>query len=480
MTEDSAKTVCLVKAVETSTGTAEFWSADDAAWASQGAAHVVGSEANAEKFIECRARLAWDKLLDRRPEFKRLQAKSLSRPWLGWLLVLVALAGGVLIDHIGPDKRINILAIPVLGMLLWNLIIYVALVVQIIPRLFGHAPKLSRLAGLIAGVKRSADSVMPAAGQSVAASFWQIWGQASMPLAGARAARFLHLVAAALATGVIASLYFRGIINEYKAGWESTFLDAAQLHGLMSFLFGGISAFFAIPLPGLAELENMRFSVGPGADAAPWIHRIAGLVALVVILPRLLLAALAGWRQRSLERRLPLDLKEPYFQRLLGGFQREAAIVSVLPYSFSMTPQMVLQLQQVVQRLFGPKSELSIAESIAFGGEDELPAAALAKGASLHLVIFNLAATPEEENHGALLKKLVESMPGKLLVLVDESAFRQRFAGQPERLTERRKLWQRFLAAVPVRHALCDLSASDASALYQQLDACLSNTGEAA
>lgn len=481
MTEDSAKTVCLVRAVETSAGTADIWSADDAAWASQGAAHVVGSEADAGKFIECRARLAWDRLLERRPEFKRLQAKSFARPWLGWLLVVAALVGGILVDHIGPEKRINVLAIPVLGMLLWNLVIYVALVVQIFPRLFfGRPRKLSRLAALIAGVRRSVEDAVPAAGQSVAATFWQIWALASRALAGARAARFLHLAAAALAVGIIASLYFRGIINEYKAGWESTFLDVASLHGLMSFLFGGVSEFLTMPLPGLAELEAMRFSLGPGNDAAPWIHRIAGLLTLIVILPRLLLASLAGWRQRSLERCLPLDLKEPYFQRLLGGFRREAAVVAVLPYSFSLTPQMALLLQQVVQRLFGPKAELSITESIAFGGEDELPAAALAKGASLHLVIFNLAATPEEENHGTLLRKLGETMPGTLLVLVDESAFLQRFAGQPERLAERRKLWLRFLAAVPVRHVLCDLSAGEGDALYRQLDACLSNTGEAA
>ena len=142
----------------------------------------------------------------------------------------------------------------------------------------------------------------------------------------------------------------------------------------------------------------------------------------------------------------------PYFQRLLGGFRREAVIVSVRPYSFSITPQMALTLAQVVQRLFGPKAELSIAESIAFGGEDELPAVALTTRASLHLVIFNLAATPEEENHGALLKKLGDVTSGTLLALVDESAFRQRFGAQAERLAERRKLWQRFLTAVPVRH----------------------------
>ena len=481
MIEDAAKTVCLVKAVETSAGTADIWSADDAAWASQGATHVVGSDADAEKFIDCRARLAWDRLLDRRPELKRLQAKSFARPWLGWLLVVAALLGGVLVDHIGPDKQINILDVPVLGMLIWNLIVYAVLLGQIIARLsFGRSPKLSRLAGWIAGVKRSVDDVLPAVSQSVSASFWQIWGQVCLPLAGARALRFLHLAAAALAAGVIASLYFRGIINEYKAGWESTFLDAAQLHGLMSLLFGAVSTSLAMPLPGLAELEGMRFSAGSGADAAPWIHRIAALVTLVVILPRLALAALAGWRQRRLERRLPLDLKEPYFQRLLGGFRREAVIVSVRPYSFSITPQMALTLAQVVQRLFGPKAELSIAESIAFGGEDELPAVALTTRASLHLVIFNLAATPEEENHGALLKKLGDVTSGTLLALVDESAFRQRFGAQAERLAERRKLWQRFLAAVPVRHVLCDLSASDGTALYRQLDASLSSAGASA
>lgn len=482
MTEDSAKTIYLVKAVETSGVTADLWSAEDAEWANQGAAHIVGSEAGAEKFIESRARLAWDRLVGRRPALRRLQAKAIARPWLGWLLVLLALVGGVLIDHIGPDKRINILAIPVLGLLLWNLLIYLLLLGQAVSRLiFRRPPKLSRVAGMIAGLSGGSGKAAQPGSQSVHLSFWQAWSKASMPLAAARASRFLHLAAAAFAGGVIASLYFRGILNEYKAGWESTFLDAAQLHWLLTVIFGSVSGYFSISIPDAAMLESMRFSAGPGTDAAPWIHGIAGLTAIVVILPRLMLAALAGWRQGWLERHFPLDLKEQYYQRLLGHFRNEAAVVAVIPYSISISTQVALQLQQLVHRLFGPKADLALAEPIAFGGEDELPVSVLADKATLRLVIFGLAATPEDENHGALLKKIRDTAPGagSLVVLVDESGFRERFAGQGERLGERRQLWSRFLEAVPVRYLLCDLSDTDISALYRQLDAVLANSGEA-
>lgn len=483
MTEDSAKTIYLVKAVETSGVTADVWSAEDAEWANQGAAHIVGSEADAGRFVECRARLARDKLVERRPELKRLLARSLARPWLGWLLVLLALIGGVLIDHVGPDKRINILAIPVLGLLVWNLLIYLWLFGQAMTRLFfRRPPKLGRLARWLAGIGDTPGKALGPGSQSIQLTFWQEWGKASLPLAAARAGRFLHLAAAAFATGVIASLYFRGIVNEYRAGWESTFLDAGQLHWLMTLVFGGISGIFAQPIPDLATLEGMRFSAGPGTDAAPWIHRIAGLTAIIVILPRLLLALLAGWRQRWLERHFPLDLQEPYYQRLLGHFRHEAALVAAIPYSITISPQMALHLQQVIHRLFGPKAELAMAEPIAFGGEDELPGSILASKATLHLVIFSLAATPEEENHGALLQRIGEIAPGpgRLLVLVDESGFGQRFAGQAERLAERRQLWSGFLAAIPVRHVLVDLSDADTSLLYRQLDTVLSGSGEAA
>lgn len=470
MIESAAKTIHLVKAVEID-GSTDFWRPEDASWATHGASHVVGTDADSEKFIVARAKLASERLFDRRPEFRRLLGKTIARPWLGWALVVLALVSGILIDQIGQEKRINLLAIPVLGLLLWNLAVYAWLILQTVQRLFsGGKPMASRVARWIAGVGQV--SSREAGSQSIPSAFLQSWAKASLPLAGVRVARFMHLAAAAFALGVIASLYFRGVINEYRAGWESTFLDASQLHAVLSFLFAAIPATIAPAIPDPASLEAMRFPAAPGVDAAPWIHRIAGLVALVVVLPRLVLALLAGWRQAWLEKHFPVDFRDPYFQRLLGHFRNEAARVAVLPYSTSVSPQAALQLQQVVRRLFGPQSELLLAEPVAFGEEDVLPAVILADGVNLRLVIFSLTATPESEHHGALLQKLKALAAERLVVLIDESAFLQRFASQPERLAERRKLWMAFLQEIPVAHVLADLGTADSGVLHDRLEAC--------
>ena len=60
------------------------------------------------------------------------------------------------------------------------------------------------------------------------------WARVAAPLYAARAARILHLAAAALALGVIAGLYVRGLAFEYRATWESTFLDPAQVRALLA------------------------------------------------------------------------------------------------------------------------------------------------------------------------------------------------------------------------------------------------------
>ena len=43
----------------------------------------------------------------------------------------------------------------------------------------------------------------------------------------------MHLAAAVVAIGLVAGLYVRGTVLRYEAGWESTFLDASQVHALL-------------------------------------------------------------------------------------------------------------------------------------------------------------------------------------------------------------------------------------------------------
>ncbi len=73
-------------------------------------------------------------------------------------------------------------------------------------------------------------------------------------------------------------------------------------------------------LTGIAAPDVAPLRIGPGGDAqasaAPWIHLYATTLALAVLLPRGLLALLAGWRARRLSRRFPLPLDTPYFEAL--------------------------------------------------------------------------------------------------------------------------------------------------------------------
>ena len=84
------------------------------------------------------------------------------------------------------------------------------------------------------------------------------WFRLAAPLYTMRAARILHFAAAALALGVIAGLYVRGLAFEYRATWESTFLDAANVHWLLAALLAPGSALSGIAMPGVAQLESIR------------------------------------------------------------------------------------------------------------------------------------------------------------------------------------------------------------------------------
>ncbi len=69
-------------------------------------------------------------------------------------------------------------------------------------------------------------------------------------------------------------------------------------------------------------------------------------------------------------------------------------------------------------------------------------------GAAGRLVLMNLAATPESENHGRLLSLLRARSPAMHTVLVlDATSYAERFGADPAsagRLEERRRLWQAF------------------------------------
>jgi hypothetical protein len=476
MNEDSARTVCLVKAFETAAQPENSWSQADAALAGDRAAQEVGANVSDETFIRRRAELAWERITARQPNLARLKTDANWHEWVGWALVACALVSGVVVDQVGPDNLINLTSLPLFGLLLWNMTVYALLLGRTTGRRFGRQTTalgpLRRAIAAVVGRFRSAAS--DTADASFRTAYWSDWSRVSYPLSKAYVSRLLHLAAAAFAAGIIVSLYYRGFFNEYVAGWKSTFVPAAArvVQWYVTAVLGAIPSFFGIPPPAADEIAALDLAQHPGGvGAAPWIHRIALTVGVLVVLPRVLLAGWAWLAQRRLRRKFPIDLREAYYQRLLRRFRGTTARIFVLPYNYQITPQVTLGLNGVIQELFDTDARLEILDPIPIGQEDNPPDAIGSPDLAARFVLFSLTSTPEEENHGALLRTLrARTRQGPPVVaIIDESAFLKRFGKQGERLDERRALWARFLDGAAIAHAFCDLSQVDAARAFAGL-----------
>lgn len=484
MNEAAARKVVLVRAFETAGAGRSGWSDADALWASRAAAEVVGSDADADRFIARRGELAAERLGERDRAVSRTLRAVTWRPWIGWAVILISFALGFATDYIGPAQRVNVLAFPLLALIAWNLFVYLLSAVRAVARLAGARNRaLGPLSGIVARLARGANEAAAAIAPDTPLSpFVRDWARLSAGLTAARVARILHLAAFAFALGAIVALYLRGLVLEYRAGWESTFLGPTEVHRLLSFVLGPASRLTGIPIADAQHLETLQFATGPGENAAPWLHLYATTIALCVLVPRCLLALWSWIVQHRLERSLPLPLDDAYFQRLLRTFKGERAAVRVLPYSYQLAPQSVLTLKDIVTRAFGPKSEVSIAPTLAFGEEDALPPDLLsATPVALVATLFNLTATPEAENHGAFVAAVAKALAAgtPLVALIDEAGFRQRFAGQAARLEERRSAWRQMLAAHKAEPVFVDLGEPDVAAATEALTTALDRAARA-
>jgi hypothetical protein len=401
--------------------------------------------------------------------------------WRSWFLpaaISVALLLGFAANALGPDKRISILAFPLLATLIWNLGIYLLLLGRtFLRRVLGtgagrpETPVARWIGGWFRWRSPSGerpDDPLSSSARRFAAS-WLKWGA---PLHAARARMLLHCAAAFFAIGLIGGMYLRGLAYEYLAGWESTFLNAHQVHLFLQVLLGPASALTGIAIPDADHIASLRWSAGqPGENAARWIHLYAATTALVVILPRMLLAAIAGLKARRLRHHLPFPAgQEVYFQRLLTPGRGEGTALSILPYSFSPEPREKETLRNLLATWLGWNSRIDFQSPVAYGAEDDylnhVPPSQ--DGSSDYLaLLFNMAATPEEENHGRFISGMKElSLRGKgprhLVLILEESHYRRRMREESRlgaRLAERRTSWLKLARDCGLEMLPLDLSA---------------------
>ena len=483
MNQTDARQVLLVRAVESADvgETQPAWSPADAGWASEEARRRVGEHAGSEVFLAARAALALQRLRERDA---RWHGDPL-RPgrWalrVGLVVGGLALLGVIVGNVLGADRRLNLLAPPVCGLVVWNLLVYLALALSAVAALAAarRAPK----AGPAATPRHSA-SLEAVRRVSALATRWggartariksrhlADWLQHSAPLQAHRGAAAMHAAAALLGLAVIVSMYVVGLAFDYRAGWDSTWLTPRQVESALRTVFGPFANVAGIALPDTAELARLRWSEGgSGERAGRWIHLYALLLLAVVVLPRTVLAAWAAARARRAAGRIALPLHEPYFRALMRQGPRQRWRVSVLPYSYRIGGAEQSALESQLEAALGDGAQAELLPAVPLGAEDELGKHLPAATADKLALLFAATATPERETHGAFVQALAaQRAPGTLFVLVDESGLRRQLgaaAAAAPRLQQRREAWQRLLQglSLPLPHFI-DLSPQAAAA----------------
>ena len=472
MNERRARDVTWLEAFETARPLAPSWGDDDRAWADRVALEAVAPEAPGDEFVAQRASHALQRLGPREPALQRIAGRSAWHGgWIG-VIALIAFALGVAADTIGASQRIDLLAPPLWGVLLWNAVVYVLLIVWPLLRLARRAPRptgpLVRAMERLLRPRHRLPRLSGGGSATAVRVFAALWLERSRPLAVLRAETALHAGAAALALGLVAGLYARGLVLDYRAVWESTFLDVGAAHSVVTTVFGPAARFSGIALPDEAGFAALRFVHGgtvTGAPAAPWIHLIALTLLGAVVVPRALLALGCAALATIRFRRFALPLDAPYFQRLLRLRKGGPARVSVHPYGGTPTPQATLGLRALLAASLGPRLEVRFARPVAFGAEDELPPS-VDPDCTHAVALYELGATPEAENQGRFLQALRSAVPQGALVaaIVDATGFARRFAAVPGRVDERRAAWRAWGEALGATPAVVDLERVEVAA----------------
>jgi len=487
LTETDAQAVLLVQAFEEVDVEGQLLPPRDRERATADALEQLADDE--AKPIVARARRLVDELHGRVPLVRQVLRASRLGAGLGPSVFGLAVVLGLASNSLGPGQRINILFGPMLGLVAWNVAVYLAIAVW--PWLrrrrsaaggqedaHGEAGHLALRAAAERGGRftvglahwivdrwasrsRARQLRDHALLSTVFARYADLWREASVALVVARLRRLLHLGALALVAGTVAGMYVRGLGLEYRASWESTFLGPEQadvVQALLDVVLGPAAVVLGAPVPDVAPLR------GPDAtgDAAYWIHLYAVTGALLVVVPRAALAAWEGVRCRRLAAELPVDLATTYFRRMLAAGRGGASSVVVTPYSHRPSARASETLRALLHDVFGARAEVHVDGALEYGDDPPAAAGHRAGGDEVdrcHAILFSLAQSPESEVHGRFLQELKRRLAeGKrLLVLVDGASFRRHAGTLGQRLAQRRRSWDRVVREAGLEAAHVDL-----------------------
>ncbi len=465
MKADEIRKVLMVQAIEESDEGEGIVTAGDKREAATLAGAPLsrrGDESERDNFLISRADTLLSRILARHPESPRWLELSPAHHFgfVSLSLALVAAIAGFLTNELGPDKRINILSFPLLGIMFWSVLVYVREAVGFFRKKKSGDEEGGWIGGLsaaLASPNYQATSVENGEGTKAAIlsgarfKFETRWRRLYRPVTFAKIKATLHGTAFLLAASAIGGMYTKGLANEYRAVWESTFFtDSTHLRPFLKMVLGPAVSLSGDTLPDTAELDAIHWKSGDGEisgeNAARWIHWYALTIGLFVLIPRAVLTVF--WRLRSIHlgSKLPfLEVSPRYFERLLATSTGTAHRVHVVPYAFEPDAEGKRALIKRLEDQFGQSLDVTWETSITFGDEEDFSFPLLESEGEL-LLLFHFGSTPEVETHLAVFRTLAEKASHPLrFVLLDATAFDRKstsFAEADERREGREKAWK--------------------------------------
>jgi hypothetical protein len=457
LSEREARTLLLVQAVEETDQDGVLLPPRTRADATRRVFDDVSRVRDDQARLRARAALLREDLIREAPALAPVLEPTPRRRTVVLATLAVAMAIGVATNLFGPERHVSVLAFPLAGILVWNLAVYLGLGVRAVGRVMARVRgrgrprgRLAMVAWLLEGprlstlARRLGGSTRSVAVTNAVERFQRLWLVTAAPLIAARVRIVLHLAAFSMALGAIVGMYVSGIAFEYRATWESTWLDTPAVQRYLGLVLGPAARVLDLPVPDVAPLR------GPGGEggAAPWIHLWATTLGLFVLIPRAALALFDALTAARLSRWLPVDIDAAYRRRALHSGRGAAAVVEIVYYSCQPNTELRERLHTTLQEQAGARAVIRDGATLEYGaGPERVTAMDDASTSGLLVLVFALAQTPEVEVHGEFLETMqsrADRAGWEMMIVLDMATYRQR-VGSEERVRERRATWDRLL-----------------------------------
>jgi hypothetical protein len=356
--------------------------------------------------------------------------------------------------------EINLLSPPILLLAAWNAAVYLAVLLS--PLLRGRGlPLVPSFIGRLLEHR-----MLRKYTDSTSAEFFKSAFLRTRSVFAWRGSALFHLGAAFFAIGLAAGMVFEGLVTNFSAGWESTWLFNRP-HWVALFLkvfYGSVP--FGQSLIAQITPESviaMRFGAGYEAvSAAPWMMQLIAILLCWIAVPRLLLAFYAHCRAKRAAGNISLDFEQGFYRKLFQQWQGQRMSIQIFPFATG-----VAEADREVLKVLSEKDEApqKIEYFPTFNEDNPLPE--IPVGAQNEVwAVFSLGATPEGDVQGAFLADVIAACRAKqcgVRAVVLSSAFEERFSDLPQRILTRKNTWKTFLDSYRIPYAVAGVRAVDFS-----------------